>query len=89
MGVLVEGNIFGPRVKFSKGIINTKEGFKYFPDYIDSTINGVFTDKAGVESGMYIDRARGIILNKNYKGTVTIERMSSTGQDSLYTKKLL
>ena len=88
MGVLVEGNIFGPRVKFSKGIISTKEGFKYFPDYIDSTINGVFTDKAGVESGMSIDRARGIILNKNYKGTVTIQRMSSTGNDDLYTKKL-
>lgn len=88
MGVLVEGNIFGPRVKFSKGIINTKEGFKYFPDYIDSTINGVFTDKAGVQSGMNIDRARGIILDANYKGTVTINRMSDTAQDKLYTKKL-
>ena len=88
MGVLVEGNIFGPRVKFSKGIINTKEGFKYFPDYIDSTINGVFTDKAGVESGMNIDRARGIILDSSYKGTIKINRMSSTGQDKLYTKKL-
>ena len=88
MGVLVEGNIFGPRVKFSKGIINTKEGFKYFPDYIDSTINGVFTDKAGVESGMNIDRARGIILDSSYKGTIKINRMSSTGQGNLYTKKL-
>lgn len=88
MGVLVDGSIFGPKVKFSKQIINTKEGFKYFPDYIDSTINGVFTDKAGVESGMYIDRARGIILDKNYKGAVTIQRESSTGQGKLYTKKL-
>ena len=88
MGVLVEGNIFGPRVKFSKGVINTKEGFKYFPDYIDSTINGVFTDKAGVEPGKNIDRAIGIILNSSYKGTVTIERQSTTGQDKLYTKKL-
>lgn len=88
MGVLVEGNIFGPRVKFSKQIINTKEGFKYFPDYIDSTINGVFTDKAGVESGKNIDRGSGIILNSSYKGTVTIQRESSTGQTNLYTKKL-
>ena len=88
MGVLVEGNIFGPRVKFSKGIINTKEGFKYFPDYIDSTINGVFTDKAGVEPGMNIDIARGIILDSSYKGTVRIKRESNTGQPSLYTKKL-
>lgn len=88
MGVLVDGSIFGPRVKFSKGIINTKEGFKYFPDYIDSTINGVFTDKAGIESGKNIDRGSGIILNSSYKGTVTIQRESNTGQDNLYTKKL-
>lgn len=88
MGVLVDSSIFGPRVKFSNGIINTKEGFKYFPDYIDSTINGVFTEKTGVESGMNIDKARGIILDANYKGTVVIDRTSNTGQDKLYTKKL-
>ena len=77
MGVLVDCSIFGPRVKFSKQIINTKDEFKYFPDYIDSTINGVFTDKGGVEPGKNIDRAIGIILNSSYKGTVTIERQSS------------